>query len=187
MIFLLTLFQDAQAALTRHNSFETFTISSKPVLASYIHAGVFVPVLNPTASTERFTFSPLGNPSVKLAYWDEDAYATELKVSDTPNNGHPKLRNDRGSSSTTAEKVTKQGKESDKAKKRKADNNASTGTKKLAMPSHLQFWSNRHAELHGIERNNADDGSGSSEKAMSEATIPGEGGASPSAGPAGRR
>ncbi|EAS31865.1 RNA-binding protein [Coccidioides immitis RS] len=141
--------EDAQSALTRHNSFETFTISSKPVLASYIHAGVFVPVLNPTASTERFTFSPLGNPSVKLAYWDEGAYVTELKLSTEIVESKEKPK-DTGAAS----KTTKGSKDGDKMKKRKAEAGAASGSKKLAMPSHLQFWSDRHAELHGIQRNN---------------------------------
>lgn len=29
---------------------------------------------------ENCTFSPLGNPTVKLAYWDENAYVAELMV-----------------------------------------------------------------------------------------------------------
>ncbi|EEP83019.1 conserved hypothetical protein [Uncinocarpus reesii 1704] len=143
--------EDAQAALTRHNSFETFTISSKPVLASYIHAGVFVPVLNPTASTERFTFSPLGNPSMKLAYWDEGAYVTELKVSSQGLEDKPQKRG-----AVASSKSTKAIKESDKIKKRKAEAGVAPGTKKLAVPSHLQFWSDRHAELHGIQRNDSE-------------------------------
>ncbi|KKZ60702.1 hypothetical protein EMCG_04629 [[Emmonsia] crescens] len=148
--------EDAQAALTRYNSFETFTISSKPVLASYIHAGVFVPVINPTASTERFTFSPLGNPSMKLAYWDENAYATELIVStEDPDKNRPKPR---ATKSTVADKNPKPGKEAEKAKKRKADVGGTPSTKKLAVPSHLQFWSNRHAELHGIQRDETKEG-----------------------------
>ncbi|KAI1947567.1 hypothetical protein LOZ56_006211 [Ophidiomyces ophidiicola] len=143
--------EDAQAALIRHNSFEVFTISSKPVLASYIHAGVFVPVLNPTASTERFTFSPLGNNIMKLAYWDEGAYVTELKVSseDLATKSKPKQ-------SAPTSKSAKTSKDNDKNKKRKAEPGVPPGNKKLAVPSHLQFWSNRHAELHGIRRNEQD-------------------------------
>ncbi|EEH35626.2 rna-binding protein [Paracoccidioides lutzii Pb01] len=168
---------DAQAALTRYNSFETFTISSKPVLASYIHAGVFVPVINPTASTERFTFSPLGNPSMKLAYWDENAYATELMVSiEDPDK---KCSKPRVTASSTTDKHPKAGKETEKPKKRKADAGATPGMKKLAVPTHLQFWSNRHAELHGIQRDESTDKSsggdnqqGSKEKGGSSSTSP---------------
>ncbi|RAO72949.1 uncharacterized protein BHQ10_008961 [Talaromyces amestolkiae] len=130
--------EDAQAALVKLNSFEKFTIASRPVLASYIHAGVFVPVINPTPSTARFTFSPLSNAAMKLAYWDEDGYVTELVVS----------TEDLDKKSKTDSKT----KEGDKAKKRKAEASSSAGAKKMAVPSHLQFWSNRHAELHGIKK-----------------------------------
>ncbi|KAL1968131.1 hypothetical protein VTN77DRAFT_2262 [Rasamsonia byssochlamydoides] len=139
---------DAQAALTRLNSFEKFTISSKPVLASYIHAGVFVPVPNPTPSTARFTFSPLNNPDMKLQYWDEEAYVTELMVC-PPEPEQLK--------SEQAANQAKAGKDAEKPKKRKADAGASAGVKKLAVPSHLQFWSERHAELHGIQRKEGDE------------------------------
>lgn len=154
--------QDAQAALTRFNSFEKFTISSKPVLASYIHAGVFVPVLNPTASTERFTFSPLTNPSAKLAYWDDSAYVTELVVSKPETgNGNAKGKSQHAAVAGETEGLVKAGKDIEKLKKRKAEliaisnskkESAATSSTKKAAPSHLEFWSNRHAELHGIEK-----------------------------------
>jgi RNA-binding protein 5/10 len=71
--------EDAQAAMAKYNASDKFTISSKPVLISYIHAGVFVPVLQaPLPDEERFTFSPLSNSSVKLMYWDEAGYVSEL-------------------------------------------------------------------------------------------------------------
>ncbi|KAL4778680.1 hypothetical protein BJX76DRAFT_362506 [Aspergillus varians] len=160
--------QDAQAAVSRLHSFEKFTISSKPVMVSYIHAGVFVPVMNPTASTERFTFSPLGNPAMKLMYWDEDAYVSELTVStDTEVQQAPK--NDKPASQSEAK--TKEAAE--KAKKRKADASSSaSGAKKMAMPSHLQFWSNRHAELHGIQKKEADDKGISDQKEADSAAAP---------------
>ncbi|KAE8390914.1 hypothetical protein BDV23DRAFT_154111 [Aspergillus alliaceus] len=157
--------QDAQAAVTRLNSFEKFTISSRPVLVSYIHAGVFVPVINHSASTDRFTFSPLNNPSLKLMYWDEEAYVTELTVSPGDsdiNQGLPK--NDQASQ---LENLGKSQKDADKSKKRKADASAAAGGKKLAMPSHLQFWSNRHAELHGIPKKNPEDVGSGSDRAAS--------------------
>ena len=151
--------EDAQAALLRYNSFEKFTISSKPVLVSYIHAGVFVPVLNPTASTERFTFSSLSNHHVKLAYWDEDAYVTELIVSlpDADNNSEkPKSESALAAAAAEGEGLVKTARDVEKAKKRKAES-AATGATKKAAPSHLQFWSNRHAELHGLERKPLDE------------------------------
>ncbi|KAL4946100.1 hypothetical protein BDV06DRAFT_235347 [Aspergillus oleicola] len=144
--------QDAQAAVSRLHSFEKFTISSRPVMVSYIHAGVFVPVMNPTAGTEKFTFSPLNNPAMKLMYWDEDAYVNELMVSteEAPQQPKPAVQGQ-------SDPKTKDPAASDKAKKRKADaTSTASGTKKMAMPSHLQFWSNRHAELHGIKKESGD-------------------------------
>lgn len=132
--------EDAQAALTRYNSFESFTISSRPVLASYIHAGVFVPVINPSPSIERFTFSPLGNQTMKLAYWDENAYVTELMISSPP----PEIPKN-----IEEKKPTK---DVEKQKKRKAETKEAAASRKMAVPSHLRFWSDRHAELHGIQR-----------------------------------
>lgn len=140
----------------RYNSFEKFTISSKPVTAAYVHAGVFVPDLNSNENTERFTFSPLGNSAIKLAYWDGDAWASELVVS----TGSPKLVTsdnqvrsaaDEAAAAAEGEGLLKPGKEGEaKAKKRKAEAAAATKPKK-AVPAHLQFWSDRHAELHGSQ------------------------------------
>ena len=138
--------EDAQAALNRFHSFDRFTIASKQVLVSYIHAGVFVPQPSPTPSIERFLFSPVGNSSVKLQYWDEDAYVTELPISMPDPSDLVKTV-----SATAEPEGFKSTKDIDKTKKRKAIPDSTTpGTKK--QPSQLQFWSNRHAELHGIER-----------------------------------
>ncbi|RMZ80088.1 hypothetical protein DV737_g3140, partial [Chaetothyriales sp. CBS 132003] len=127
--------EDAQAALTRYKSFDRFTIASKQVLVSYIHAGVFVPVVAPTPSTQRFLFSAMGNASLKLQYRDLDAYLTELVLS-PPATAH---------AAKTAAKTA----------------------------SHLQFWSNRHAELHGITRSSdANRGSATSEPAADDAAPP---------------
>lgn len=139
--------EDAQAAVTRYNSFDRFTIASRQVMVSYIHAGVFVPVLSPTVANDRFTFNPIGNPSLKLQYWDEDAYVTELVVS-MPVEDQPSAP----PASNPAEKEgLKSTPDLDKLRKRKQQLEAASSSKK-ATPSHLQFWSNRHAELHGIQQ-----------------------------------
>lgn len=138
--------------MTRLKSFEKFTISSRPVMVSYIHAGVFVPVVNPRPETARFTFSPLNNASVKLMYWDDEAYVTELAVSTSEPEGEGEAQDDQAT-----EESQGKGKDMEKAKKRKADPAATSGSKKMAMPSHLQFWSNRHAELHGIQKKSGDE------------------------------
>ena len=145
--------EDAQAALTRYNSFERFTIASKPVLVSYVHAGVFVPVTNTAAETRNFTFSPLANQSVLLAYWDEAAYVAGLTVSVAESmRGNGKAKFEAKSIAPEPEGLRPL-KDNDKTKKRKAEPSTTTSTTiKKAAPSHLQFWSNRHAELHGLEQ-----------------------------------
>ena len=145
--------EDAQAALTRYNSFDRFTIASKQVLVSYIHAGVFVPALNTTPATERYTFSPLSNPSVKLQYWDENAYATELVVSAPEPDTSLKSIPSRAAESEGLKSMP----DLEKLKKRKQQlEAASNSSAKKATPSHLQFWSNRHAELHGLQQKSSD-------------------------------
>lgn len=55
---------------------------SKPVTADYVHSGIFVPVSEDSPDIHRFTFSPMGNPATKLLYWDQEAWASELMLSD---------------------------------------------------------------------------------------------------------
>ncbi|KAE8443474.1 hypothetical protein EG329_001871 [Mollisiaceae sp. DMI_Dod_QoI] len=141
--------EDAQAAMAKYKASDRFTISSKPVLLSYIHAGVFVPVLHPLGDEyTKFTFSPLSNATVKLMYWDEAAYANELAVAlvDTPlatktkESEHAKL-----AAAAANEGLVGNGKDGEpRLKKRKVDKDS-----KVVAP-HLQFWTNRHAELHGL-------------------------------------
>ena len=122
------MIKDAQAALTRFNSFEKFTISSKPVTACYIHAGVFVPVFK-FVQDERFVFSPLGSTATKLAYWDEDAYVSELVVTEAPDEmssatleARMKTATDKAAAAAEKEGLVAPGKETEgKAKKRKAE------------------------------------------------------------------
>lgn len=139
--------EDAMAALTRYNSFDKFTIASKPVLVSYVHSGVFVPALNPGAVDSRFTFAPLANPAMKIAYWDEEAFVAECKVSDGEKEPvNVKLKKEDLASAAA------ESKETNKSKKRKAEITAmDISTAKKATPSYLQRWSNQHAELHGLE------------------------------------
>jgi RNA-binding protein 5/10 len=141
--------EDAQAAMAKYNAAEKFTISSKPVLVSYIHAGVFVPVIQPpSAEFARFTFSPLMNPSVKLMYWDEAAYVNELVITKEETSALAKAKE--SIKAKLAAAATKEGLVKEGAKKRKAEKDApAPNTKKVVAP-HLQFWTNRHAELHGL-------------------------------------
>lgn len=135
--------QDAQAALTRFNSFDKFTISSKPVVVDYIHAGVFVPVFNPAEDPDEFCFSPLGNTTTKLAYWDKEAYVSEMVVS----SGAPKQAAagadsqarsaaDLAAAAAEGEGLIPPGKEGElKVKKRKAE----AATAAAAKPKKVQM------------------------------------------------
>lgn len=136
-------------------------------MVSYIHAGVFVPVMDPKPNRDRFTFSPLSNPSMKLMYWDDYGYCTELGVSaGDDENSQDTSRADK--QTTIQEGQGKTSKDMEKAKKRKAETASNANAKKLAMPSHLQFWSNRHAELHGIPK----EGEAQSMEVEQEQTAP---------------
>lgn len=96
-------------------------------------------------------FSPLSNPAMKLAYWDESAYVTELEV--TPVEADPQAQQQQQKRQVKADK------EHQKPKKRKTnDPTVGSSFKKHAMPSHLQAWSERHAEIHGIQRAAGSDG-----------------------------
>ncbi|KAL8842059.1 MAG: hypothetical protein Q9170_000662 [Blastenia crenularia] len=173
---------DAQAAVIRFNSFDKFTISSKPVIVDYVHAGVFVPVFNPVEDPDKFCFSPLSNTATKLAYWDKEAYVNELVVSSgaqqaaAPAESQAKSAADLAAAAAEGEGLVQPGKEGEaKAKKRKAEAATAAAKPKKTAPAHLQFWSNRHAELHGIR-------SGSSEESTkngSEANNAPSGAAAP--------
>lgn len=131
--------KDAQAALIRFNSFEKFTISSKPVTADYIHAGVFVPVFNATEASPKFTFSPLGNTATKLAYWDEQAWVSESIVSSTTpkeiaaaHDNQVRSASDLLAAAAENEGLLKPGKETEaKTKKRKVEASDTTKQKKV--------------------------------------------------------
>ena len=142
---------DAQAALAAFSKMEKFTISSKPVTVSYIHPGVFVPVYNATKKAERFTFTALSSqvtPGLRLAYWDDDGFVSEYMISPPKEEG-----GEQDEVSTGAQKGPVGMDEKGKSKKRRLEKEAigagAPGGKK-SVPAHLQFWQNRHSELHGI-------------------------------------
>ena len=166
--------EDAQAALTRYSSFDKFTIASKPVMVSYVHSGVFVPVLNPSPLDEQYTFNPLINRSLKIAYWDDGAYVKELTVTEAPSEEQERMpsRTDLAAAAASSEGLA-----TEKAKKRKQEAVASSSSKK-ATPSHLQFWSNRHAELHSIKEKQSSNGNSNQASSFPAGSTP-EAGAAP--------
>ena len=138
---------DAQAAMAKYTASSRFTIASKPVVLSYIHAGVFVPVLQPLGPEfDRFTFNPLSNPALELMYWDEAAYASELITFIA----QPSATKEReGEHARLAAAAAHEGLLEQKVKRRKVEKDTTITGKKVVAP-HLQFWTNRHAELHGL-------------------------------------
>ena len=156
--------EDAQAAVAKYKASDKFTISSKPVMISYIHAGVFVPVLHQFGPEfARFTFSPLSNPAVKLMYWDEAAFVSELVTAVASQTSTIKSKeSDHANLAAAAANeglVTAEKDGGVKFKKRKAEKDGSASSKKVVAP-HLQFWTNRHAEIHGLPPKDDDDNSG---------------------------
>lgn len=153
--------------MTRFNSFDKFTISSKPVSVSFIHPGVFVPVFNLTEEAEAFTFISWGNPTTRLQYWDDGAYVGQLLLADpiesAYNRGKTLSAADEAALAAQKEGIVAVGDDADaRSKKRKIETKDATKPKKVSIslndehqlnnqsaPAHLEFWSNRHAELHG--------------------------------------
>ncbi|CZS91832.1 related to RNA binding motif protein [Rhynchosporium agropyri] len=160
---------DAQAAMVKYNSSEKFTISSKSVTISYIHAGVFVPILHQVGDEyAKFTFSPLSNAAVKLMYWDEAAYASELVTAIPPQNPAGKSKESKHTKLALAaakEGLINSGTDGEpRLKKRKMEKE----TKVVA--SHLQFWTNRHAEIHGLPQKEASNDTATLPSSISEKT-----------------
>ena len=120
--------QDAQAALIRYNSFDKFTIASKPVTADYVHAGIFVPVFEINQQETQFVFSPLANAAANLMYWDKEAYASELVVSQGPSHIDSNRENHYAG---TVDDNAILGDKDNKAKKRKAEAKESAKQKKV--------------------------------------------------------
>ena len=153
-------------------------------MVDYIHAGVFVPLIGPRdGHTERFSFSASSNPSLRLKYWDDGAYVSELELMASIEDAKPVTTKETHNTTDPNKEglVAAVGDEvSGKSKKRKGDINTTLGTKKVSLcsfgdssnllrvgqtaPSHLQFWSNRHAELHDANGNKSNgDGSNQTE------------------------
>lgn len=98
-------------------------------------------MFNATEDTERFTFHPLSNTATKLAYWDDEAYVSELVVSSgspkqVANLGETQIPSaaDRAAAAAENEGLLAPGKESEvKAKKRKAEAKEAASQKKVCL------------------------------------------------------
>ncbi|PQE05955.1 hypothetical protein CJF30_00004900 [Rutstroemia sp. NJR-2017a BBW] len=167
--------EDAQNALAKYKATEKFTISSKPVLVTYIHAGVFVPVLQLLdEESARFTFSPLSNSATKLMYWDEAAYANEFStvLPEPPAKRKGSERERLAAAAAKEGLVTEKDGES-RSKKRKIEKESASSSKKVVAP-HLQFWTNRHAEIHGLPAKEFDENAPDSDSSSAQNNSAGE-------------
>lgn len=98
-----------------------------------------MPVFNATEASEKFTFSPLGNTATKLAYWDEQAWVSELIVSSTTpkqiaatHDSQVRSASNLAAAAAENEGLLKPGKETEaKAKKRKVEASDTTKQKKV--------------------------------------------------------
>jgi hypothetical protein len=128
--------KDAQSAIAKFKSLDKFTIASKPVFISYIHAGVFVPATG--QDDPRFSFSPLANPGIRVSYWDFKGYLRELLVSlrETDDDQDGKATEQSGvADRADAGGFAGAGKDGQsKQKKRKADTAPPGSNKKVCVP-----------------------------------------------------
>lgn len=101
-------------------------------------------MFNPSEDPDEFCFSPLSNTATKLAYWDKEAYVSEMVVS----TGSPKLAAsstqsqakraaDLAAAAAEGEGLVPPGKESEiKAKKRKVEVTTAAAKSKKVLIAH---------------------------------------------------
>ena len=95
--------------------------------ADYVHAGIFIPIIGPNADDEGFTFNPLSNVATKLAYWDKEAWASELVVS--PDNPEEASKDDQAFGGSGEPSAI--GDKESKIKKRKGETKEGSKQKKV--------------------------------------------------------
>ena len=155
--------EDAMAALTKFRMTRSFTIGGTPVAISSIHMGVFVPEMQqPTAEDDKFSFTPLFNPSLRVKYWDPRVYASQRIV-----NAEPPVKPEQASEETSNS-------ETKKPKKRKADGNLNPGvTKKpVAMAGQMAMWQKKSEELRENGRNAGGEDEQTSRETRSRSPAP---------------
>lgn len=124
-----------------------FSVVTKPVTLGFVHSGVFTPYIGePSLSTAKFSFPTAANQAVRLSYWDPRGYASEHVVNEQPPPAEQAAAPN--GKAPDSEKTNRE----KRGKKRKADEDTNQkNAKKTAMPSHLQTWTNRYAELRGVD------------------------------------
>lgn len=142
--------EDAKGAVAKYNALPKFTISSKLVSVAFIHTGVFVPMLEATTEeTEKFSFAPVYNPSVRVKYWDDRAYPNvldiyipePLQLADTDDKSQPAEKPGAAGQDVSAKKSLK-----DREALAKKIASKLSG---VAMAPQMQMWAKKSAEIHG--------------------------------------
>ncbi|KAL7948385.1 hypothetical protein V8C42DRAFT_248383 [Trichoderma barbatum] len=137
--------QDAVDAMAKIKLLPSFTVAACAVNVSHIHMGVFVPEDREiTPDTERLSFTPLFNTTLRVRYRDLRAYPSQkLLTAEPPENlnaeGGPKGSDPSGNNK--------------KLKKRKADEAQGAAAKRAvpAMAGHMALWQKKHEEIHTNE------------------------------------
>ena len=149
--------QDAVDAHKKAKSGEGFTIKSKPVDVDFIHSGVFKTVAQLTYPVEeKYTFSALNNPDLKIIYRDEKAYCGQLILEKEKTEMEKKkakideltkraraAAHDRGLLGPPTEKTIA----ASKKRKEKEDKAATSASKPVQFS--VGRWEKSKAELHG--------------------------------------
>ncbi|KAL7930040.1 hypothetical protein V8C35DRAFT_168295 [Trichoderma chlorosporum] len=136
--------QDAVDAMAKIKLLPSFTVAACAVNVSHIHMGVFIPEdREVTPDTERFSFTPLFNTTLRVRYRDLRAYPSQKLLTAEPpeslnGDGEPKGSDPSGNK---------------KAKKRKADDPQGAAAKRAvpAMAGHMAMWQKKHEEIHTNE------------------------------------
>ena len=117
---------------------------------------MFVPLFNYYEGYENYTFCPQGNDSLRLQYWDENAYVCELAVSGPEDEisantqeAYSKSVFEGGAAAAEKEGLVATGEEAEaKSKKRKAETKDSLKPKKVGMTDYSEQLSTNHNRLH---------------------------------------
>ncbi|KAL5087379.1 hypothetical protein Trisim1_007939 [Trichoderma cf. simile WF8] len=134
--------QDAVNAMAKIKLLPSFTVAACAVNVSHIHMGVFVPEEREvTPETERYSFTPLFNTTLRVRYRDLRAYPSQKLISAEP----PETINADGEPKGSDPSGNK------KPKKRKADDPQGAAAAKRAVPAmagHMAMWQKKHEEIH---------------------------------------
>jgi hypothetical protein len=132
--------EDSQGALLRFQNSGAFMVDTVNVAIAPIHMGVFVPEdREVTEDTERMSFTPLFNPTLRVRYREPRAYPCEKMIN--AEDPHPKEE------PPALEADALDPKKSKKKRKGEADLGGPKPKKTVPMAGQLAVWQRKAAEL----------------------------------------